>query len=83
MYRLGVERMVRWAVLVSEKKGALVIPSSAVISNNGKHTVKVIDDTKKKTYHEVEVQTGIEADGGLTEITSGISDGQEVVTYIK
>ncbi|MBI3888188.1 efflux RND transporter periplasmic adaptor subunit [Candidatus Nomurabacteria bacterium] len=70
-------------IMVAEKKGVLAVPSSAVVNKNGGRFVKVIDDSKKKTYHEVEVQTGLEADGGLTEITSGLSAGQEIVTYLK
>jgi multidrug efflux pump subunit AcrA (membrane-fusion protein) len=54
-----------------------------VINKNSKQYVRVIDDSKKKTYHEVQVQTDLQADGGLVEIISGISEGQEIVTYIK
>ena len=68
---------------VASKKGVLVVPASAIINKNGKQVVRVITDLKKKTYIEVEVQTGLEADGGLTEITSGLKAGQEIVTYIK
>ena len=74
---------VNMTVLVAEKKDTLVVPSSAIISKENKQYVRVIDDPKTKTYHEVEVSTGMQADGGLVEIISGISDGQEVVTYIK
>lgn len=70
-------------ILTGEKTSALAVPSGAVISKNGKKYARVIDDSKKKTYHEVEVQTGMDADGGLTEITSGLSEGQEIVTFIK
>ena len=70
-------------IMVAEKKGVLAIPSSAVVNKNGGRFVNIIDDPKKKTYHEVSVTTGLEADGGLTEITSGLSAGQEIVTYIK
>lgn len=70
-------------ILVAQKKNVLAVLSSAVINRDGKKYVKVIDDLKNKTYHEVPVQTGLEADGGLTEITSGLSAGQEIVTYIK
>jgi len=45
--------------------------------------VRVIDDSKKKTYHEVQVQTGLQADGGLVEIISGLNDGQEIIIYMK
>jgi HlyD family secretion protein len=70
-------------VLTAEKKDALSIPSSAIVNKNNKKYVRVIDDAKKKTYHEVEVQTGLEADGGLVEITDGLKEGQEIVTFIK
>ena len=70
-------------VLVAQKDNVLTTQQRAVISRDGKQYVRVIDDSKKKTYHEVEVQTGLQADGGLVEITSGLSEGQEVVTFIK
>jgi HlyD family secretion protein len=70
-------------VLVAKKDNVLAVPSSAVISKNNKQFVKVIDDLVKKTYHEVEVKTGMQADGGMVEILSGLSAGQTIVIYIK
>jgi RND family efflux transporter MFP subunit len=70
-------------ILVAEKKNVLAVPSSAIINQDGNKIVKVIDDPKTKTYHSVEIQTGLEADGGLTEVLSGLSKDQQVVTYIK
>jgi len=70
-------------ILVSEKKNVLVVPSSSIINKSGKKLVKVIDDPKKKTYHEVEVSTGLEADGGVVEILGGLSENQSIVTYMK
>lgn len=70
-------------IKVAEKKNVLVVPRSAIINKNNKHIVRVINDPKRKTYDEVEVQTGLEADSGLTEIISGLSQGQEIVTYLK
>jgi len=70
-------------ILVDQKSGVLSVPSSAVINQNNQQFVRVIDNDKTKTYHQVQVQTGLEADGGLVEITSGLSEGQEVVTFIK
>jgi len=70
-------------IKVAEKKNVLVVPRGAVVNKNGQHVVRVINDPKKKTYDEVAVQTGLEADGGLTEIISGLSQGQEIVTYMK
>jgi len=69
-------------ILTASKAGALAVPQRAVLAHDGKKFVRVIDDAKKKTYHEVEVSTGMEADGGLVEITSGLSEGQGIVTFI-
>jgi HlyD family secretion protein len=70
-------------ILVAKKSNVLAVPSSAVINQNTNQYVRVVDDIKKGTYHQVLVQTGLSADGGLVEITSGLSEGQTVVTYIK
>lgn len=70
-------------ILVNEKKDILVTPSSSIINRDGKKFVRVIDDVKTKSYQEVEVETGLDADGGLVEITSGLMEGKEVVTFIK
>jgi len=70
-------------IKVAEKKNVLIVPRSAIVNKNGQHIVRVINDPKKKIYDEVAVQTGLEADGGLTEIISGLSEGQEIVTYLK
>jgi HlyD family secretion protein len=62
---------------------ALAVPSSAIVNQTGGQFVKVVTDPKKLTYTSVPVQTGLEADGGLTEITSGLTEGQEIITYMK
>jgi len=70
-------------ILVAKKDNALAVPSTAIINNNNKQYVRVIDNDKTKTYHEAQVQTGLQADGGLVEITSGLNDGQEIIIYMK
>ncbi len=70
-------------ILVASRDNVLAVPSSAVINSNEQHFVRVIDDPKKNTYHQVEVQLGLAADGGLVEILSGLEAGQNIVTYIK
>jgi HlyD family secretion protein len=74
---------VNMTILVAQKTAVLVVPSSAIINQDNKQYVKVVDDPKKLTYHQVEVTVGLEADSGLTEITSGLSEGQEIITYMK
>ncbi len=70
-------------ILAAEKDNALAVSSTAVINKNNKSYVRVVDDPQKLTYHEVEVQTGLQADGGLIEILSGLSEGQKIITYMK
>lgn len=74
---------VNMIVLVATRENALAVSSSAIINQNGGQYVRVIDNPKTKTYHQVKVQTGLAADGGLMEILSGLSAGQEIVTLIK
>ncbi len=69
-------------ILVGQKAHVLSIPQRAVLSHDSKKFVRVITDSQKKTYEEKEVTTGMDADGGLVEVVSGLSAGQEIVTFI-
>jgi len=71
------------SVLIDEKLAVLTVPQRSVINQNGRQYVRVIDDSKKKSYHQVEVTAGLEGDGGLVQIVSGLNEGQEIVTFIK
>lgn len=70
-------------IMVAQKNNVIAVPASAVISQNNKQYVRVIDNLKTGTYHQVEVMTGLQADGGLIEITSGLSEGETIVVYLK
>ncbi len=63
-----------------ERKDALHVPRRAVIEKNGKKWVKLF---QMGSPEEVEVTTGLRADDGLVEITSGLEQGQRIVTYEK
>jgi HlyD family secretion protein len=70
-------------ILAAEKRGVLAVPQRAVVNRDSEHFVRVIDDPQKKIYHQVQIQTGLNADGGLVEVTSGLREGQEIVTFLK
>ena len=71
-------------ILTGEKDNVLVIPSRAVIKDsNGNKTVRIVTDTKTKTYKDVGVTTGMEGDGGLIEIITGLKENDEIVVLIK
>lgn len=71
-------------ILVGEKNNILTIPARAILKDGtGKKTVRLVTNSKTKTYKEVEITTGMEGDGGLTEINSGLMEGDEIVVLIK
>lgn len=74
---------VNMTISVASRQNALAVSSSSIINQNGEQYVRVIDNATTKNYHQVKVQTGLQADGGLVEILSGLNNGQEIVTLIK
>jgi HlyD family secretion protein len=71
------------SVLVGKQSASLAIPQRAIVERDGKKFVRIITDAKKQTYTEAEVTTGLEADGGLVEIKSGLTQGQVIVTFVE
>lgn len=74
---------VNMTVLIETRTNVLAVSSSVIINQNAEQFVRVIDDPKTKTYHQVKVTTGLQADGGLVEVLSGLTAGQEIVALIK
>jgi multidrug efflux pump subunit AcrA (membrane-fusion protein) len=70
------------SILTAEKVGVLVIPVRAVVESGQERKVRIIKDIEKKTFEETVVTVGLEGDGGLVEVLSGLSEGQEVVTFV-
>ncbi|HLC44806.1 MAG: hypothetical protein A2722_03330 [Candidatus Doudnabacteria bacterium RIFCSPHIGHO2_01_FULL_50_11] len=69
-------------ILTANAQGALSISQRAVLSSDGKKTVRIITDPKTKAYREGEVTLGLFADGGYVQVLSGLSEGEEIVSYI-
>ena len=71
-------------IKVKEKDGVLAIPSRAIVTDSkGNQTIRVITNTRTKKYKSVPIVTGIEGDGGMIEVLSGLSIGQEFVILTK
>lgn len=71
-------------ILVDQKNDILMVPQRAVLTKeDGSKVVRVVINPKTKKFEEVRVTTGMEGDGGLVEVTSGLKEGDEVVVLIK
>ncbi|MBI4053733.1 MAG: efflux RND transporter periplasmic adaptor subunit [Candidatus Doudnabacteria bacterium] len=67
-------------IVTGERVGALAIPLRAVVVKNDGKYAQVIVGAKKKNIREQKIELGLEADGGYVEVTSGLEEGQEIVT---
>jgi RND family efflux transporter MFP subunit len=71
-------------IKVKEKDHVLTAPSRAIITNtDGNKILRLVANTKTKKFKEIPITTGLEGDGGLVEITSGLMEGDEYVVLIK
>lgn len=66
-------------ICTNKKENVLVVPARAVKTDGQEKYVQVLEN---KEIKRIEVETGLRGDSGI-EITSGLKDGQEVVTFIK
>ncbi len=71
------------SILTAKKDEVISVPQRSVLTEDGKKFVRVVTDVKTKAFEKKEVKTGMEADGGLVEITEGLNEGTEIVTFIK
>lgn len=67
-------------VLIDEKKGVLAVPLRAVARDGTSASVSVLVDEKKMKSEKRSVVIGLEGDGSMVEIVSGLSEGEQVLT---
>lgn len=71
-------------IKAEEKNGVLVVPTRSIITaKDGDTSIRLVTNSKKKKWKEIPVAIGLEGDGGLTEVTSGLNEGDEIVVLIK
>jgi len=63
-------------IIIDSKTDVLAVPSASIQNNNGQSVVKVLKDNQ---VSEVNIETGI-SDNAQTEITSGLSEGDIIIT---
>jgi HlyD family secretion protein len=69
-------------ILTHEVDNVITVPTRAVIDDNGKKSIRIVNPDGL-TYSSVPVEVGLKGSDGTTQIISGISVGQDVVTYVK
>lgn len=71
-------------IKVKEKNNILAVPSrSILVDTDGSKTLRIVKDTRTKAFKEVAITTGLEGDGGIVEVTSGLNENDEFVVLIK
>ncbi len=70
-------------VMTDNREQILVIPGRAILEKEGKKIVRVVTNKEKGMFEEREVKVGLKGDNGETEITEGLAEGQEIVTFVK
>ncbi|MCL5782110.1 MAG: efflux RND transporter periplasmic adaptor subunit [Patescibacteria group bacterium] len=69
-------------IKTNEHLNVLAVPSRAIIDDNGDKTIRLLNEDGK-TYTSVPVKVGLKGYDGMTEVISGIKEGDKVVTYVK
>jgi len=70
-------------IITETKEGVLVAPQRSIINESGKKYIRVLTNKTKGKFDKKEVETGLRGNGGLIEITSGVEEGDEIITFIK
>jgi len=67
-------------ISIQKKENIISIPQRAVQDSNGKKIVQILENGKPA---DREVKLGLEGDGGMVEILSGLQEGEVVITTTK
>jgi HlyD family secretion protein len=67
-------------ISIQKKEGVISIPDRAIQDSGGKKMVQILVSGKPV---DREVKLGLEGDGGMVEIVSGLSEGDQVITSTK
>jgi len=71
-------------IKVNDKPNVISVPSRSIITDkDGNQYIRLITNKKKKIWKLVPITTGLVGDGGMVEVVSGLSVGDEFVTLIK
>lgn len=64
----------------NQKDNILIIPKWAIEKEGDKKFVTIMTDTEKKSVERKEVKIGMDGDGGMAEVISGLKEGEQIAT---
>ena len=67
-------------IKTDRRENVLSVPQRAVIEQNGKRYVRILND---KQVENIEVVVGIRSADGLIEIRSGVNEGTEIISFVR
>ncbi|MCH8741760.1 efflux RND transporter periplasmic adaptor subunit [Patescibacteria group bacterium] len=67
-------------ILTNMRKGVIAIPQRAIITKDKEKIVRVIRDNR---IEEIKVETGLIGKNGMVEIIQGLSEGNQIITFIE
>lgn len=72
------------AIEIARKNQVVTVPLKAIVSRDNQKFIRVVLDTKKpQDFTEASVTLGLEGDGGVVEVVSGLNAGQQVVVSLE
>lgn len=69
-------------IYTDSKNNVLTVPQRALLFENGTTFVRIVTNPDTGEYRKVPVTTGLQGDDGIIEITSGLKEGDDVITFI-
>lgn len=76
--RLKIGMSTNVDINTAEKDNVVMVPQRAVKNDNGQDYVEILN-ADGKTTSKMNIRTGLKGDDGMTEVTSGLNGGENVV----
>ena len=70
-------------ILTDKKEGVLIVPLRAILREGDDAYVRILKNEKTAEFEKRPVTTGLRGDNGQTEITSGLEEGERIITFIR
>ncbi len=75
--KLRIGMMTQCTILVEDAENVLIVPSIAITTTGGRHYIRILKNDDQVEKREIKI--GI-TDGVYTEVLSGVSEGEEVIS---